>query len=103
MELVLNGMSAELRGSCSCQHLFMLLLLKNLLLLKHQLLLLYESEVLDEASEVEIIVDGVDPEAPVEVLEEGYLKKVQLFEGHTPDVSYKVVPVEYVVVEFGGH
>ena len=59
--------------------------------------------MLDEAFEVEVVVRGLDPEAPVEVLQEGYLEQVQLLQRHTPDICYKVVAVEYVIVELGGH
>jgi len=59
--------------------------------------------VLDEALEVEVVVGGLDPEAPVEVLQEGQLEEVQLLQGHAPDIRDKVVAIEYVIVELGGH
>ena len=59
--------------------------------------------MLDEALEVEVVVCGLDPEAPVEVLQEGYLEQVQLLQGHTPDIRDKVVAIEYVIVELRGH
>ena len=59
--------------------------------------------MLDEALEVEVVVSGLDPEAPVEVLQEGHLEQVQLLQGHTPDIRDKVVAIEYVIVELGGH
>lgn len=59
--------------------------------------------MLDEPLEVEVVVGGLDPEAPVEVLQEGHLEEVQLLQGHTPDVRDKVVAIEYVIVELGGH
>ena len=59
--------------------------------------------MLDEALEVEVVVGGLDPEAPVEVLQEGHFEQVQLLQGHTPDICDKVVAIEYVIVELGGH
>ena len=59
--------------------------------------------MLDEAFEVEVVVSGLDPEAPVEVLQEGHLEQVQLLQRHTPDICDEVVAIEYVVVELGGH
>lgn len=59
--------------------------------------------MLDEPFEVEVVVCGLDPEAPVEVFQEGHLEQVQLLQGHTPDIGDEVVAIEYVVVELGGH
>ena len=59
--------------------------------------------MLDEPFQIEIIVSGLDPEPPVEVLQEGHLEQVQLLQGHTPDICDKVVAIEYVVVELGSH
>ena len=58
---------------------------------------------MDEAFEVEVVVSGLDPEAPVEVLQEDHLEQVQLLQRHTPDICDKVVAIEYVIVELGGH
>ena len=55
--------------------------------------------MLDEAFEVEVVVRGLDPEAPVEILQEGHLEQVQLLQGHSPDIGDEVVAIEYVVVE----
>ena len=59
--------------------------------------------MLDEPLEVEVVVGWLDPEAPVEILQEGHLEQVQLLQGHTPDIRDKVVAIEYVIVELGGH
>ena len=55
--------------------------------------------MLHEPLEVEVVVGGVDPEAPVEIAQEGHLQQVQLLQGDAPDVRDEVVPVEHIVVE----
>jgi hypothetical protein len=55
--------------------------------------------MLKEPFEVMIVGGWLDPEAPVEVFEKGYLEVIQLLQSHSPDVSYEVVPVKYVIVK----
>ena len=56
--------------------------------------------MLHESFEVEIIVCGLDPKAPIEIFQKGDFQQVELLQGHTPDIGYEVVAIENVVVEF---
>lgn len=58
--------------------------------------------MLKDALAVEVVVSGLDPEAPVEEAQELNLKKIHFFEVDSADVGHEVVPVEDVVVELRG-
>jgi len=59
--------------------------------------------MLEYALEVEVEICGVNPKAPVKILEEGHFEKIQLLEGDTAYVSYEVIPIEHIIVEFRSH
>lgn len=59
--------------------------------------------MLDKALEVEVVLGGVDPEPPVEVVKEGQLQMVQLLQAHSTDVRDEMVSIEHIIVELWSH
>ena len=61
-------------------------------------------EVADYALAVDAVLAlGIDPDLPVEEVQELALEQVELRQGDSPDVGQVVVPVEHVVVKLRGH
>ena len=57
--------------------------------------------VLNDALHVAVVVLGVDPELPVQELEELPLQKIHFLNVDATDVGYEVVAVEDVVIKLG--
>ena len=77
---------------------------KELLLLhlNHSLVLQLDVlEVLQESFQIKIVFGGLDPQPPVNELEELDFQQVHLFQVNAAHLGYEMIPIEDIIVKLG--